>query len=60
MLAHEYSWQDAICLAHSSEGCGAAATGGQKKVKLDLERDWAGYCSVLRAVQNPAQPSSSN
>lgn len=33
MLTHEYSWHDAICLAHSSEGCGAAGTGGQEKVK---------------------------
>lgn len=37
MLAHEYSWHDAIYLAHSSEGCGAANVDGQK-AKLD---SWA-------------------
>lgn len=33
----------------------------RKKVKLDLERDWAGYCRVLcLLLLNPAEPSSSS
>lgn len=37
MLIHEYSWHDAVCLADSSDGCGAANTDHQKAKQIHKE-----------------------
>lgn len=37
MLAHEYSWHDAVYLADSSDGCGAANIDSQKAQQIPKE-----------------------
>lgn len=37
MLIHEYSWHDAVYLADSSDGCGAANIDSQKAKQIHEE-----------------------
>lgn len=65
MLIHEYSWHDAVYLADSSDGCGAANVDGQKAKQIHEEdqKGWlflffrCAHTAYCNRTKKPAEPS---
>lgn len=57
MLIHEYSWHDAVYLADSSDGCGAANMERRKARQIHKENYKSWFIFVCKRSKKPREIS---